>query len=380
MLYAGALLLAAGILVWLRDTLREQLQKPMVQASILAAITVATLSGGVALVARAKDRAEQRIIGRGFLLLGTLLLPLNPWFWLQSGLIEDRGNAWIVTLVTFAVSTAIAFGLGDRIFVVLSYAFAMATGWLLTYKLSGGAPAGAYALSIVGVSLVYVIGEWAVSRARPDDEKWAGLAEVMFWCGHIGLAITVIFSSAIAWFVPGELLAAYRHFAGTDHTPWISTAVPAFAAVGYFWSAWRQKQSVFTFLGAALTAWSVTEWLLHQHVRPGSWLVAAAVLALVFHSAGTDPSPARRVRTGARKQRAGFRVDRLRLRGHRLLRVCRFRPAGSGGHGGRRLAARRHVCGRRRPRAHRSRRASRPRRSSGSSSDGPRTSSAPRGP
>ena len=45
-----------------------------------------------------KDRAEQRIIGRGFLLLGTLLLPLNPWFWLQSGLIEDRGNAWICLL------------------------------------------------------------------------------------------------------------------------------------------------------------------------------------------------------------------------------------------------------------------------------------------
>ena len=165
----------------------------MVQAGILAAITVATLSGGVALVARAKDRAEQRIIGRGFLLLGTLLLPLNPWFWLQSGLIEDRGNAWIVTLVTFAVSTAIAFGLGDRIFVLLSYAFAMATGWLLTYKLSGGAPAGAYALSIVGVSLVYVIGEWAVSRARPDDEKWEGLGEGMFWCGHVGLAFTVVF-------------------------------------------------------------------------------------------------------------------------------------------------------------------------------------------
>lgn len=286
MLYAGALLLAAGILVWLRDTLREQLQKPMVQAGILAAITVATLSGGAALVARARDRAEQRIIGRGFLLLGTLLLPLNPWFWLQSGLIEDRGNAWIVTLVTFAVSTAIAFGLGDRIFVVLSYAFAMATGWLLTYKLSGGAPAGAYALSIVGVSLVYVVGEWAVSRARPDDERWAGLAEVMFWCGHIGLAFTIIFYSAIAWFVPGELLAAFRHFTGENQTPLVLTSVPALAAVGYYWSAWRQKQQAWTFVGAAVTAWSVTEWLLSQHVRPGSWLIAAAVVAAVFHVVG----------------------------------------------------------------------------------------------
>lgn len=286
MLYAGALLLAAGILVWLRDTLREQLQKPMVQAGILAAITVATLSGGAALVARAKDRAEQRIIGRGFLLLGTLLLPLNPWFWLQSGLIEDRGNAWIVTLVTFAVSTAIAFGLGDRIFVVLSYAFAMATGWLLTYKLSGGAPAGAYALSIVGVSLVYVIGEWAVSRARPDDEKWEGLGEVMFWCGHVGLAFTVVFHSAVAWFIPGELLAAFRHFSGEGHTPWISTTVPALAALGYFWSAWRLQQSAWTFVAATATAWSVTEWLLSHHVRPGSWLIAAAVMALAFHAAG----------------------------------------------------------------------------------------------
>lgn len=286
MLYAGALLLAAGILVWLRDTLREQLQKPMVQASVLATITVATLSGGVALIVRSRDRAEQRIIGRGFLLLGTLLLPVNPWFWLQSGLIESRGNAWIVTLVTFAVSTAIAFGLGDRIFVVLSYAFALATAWLLTFKLTGGAPAGVYALSIAVISLVYLLGEWPVSRSRPGDGKWTGIARTMFGCGHAGLATVVVLHSVLAAFVPYELLAVFRHFTGVPSEAWLLSAIPAVAAAGYFWSAWRQKGSIWTFVGSAAAAWAVIEFLLHEQVRPGTWLVAAAVMAFVFHFAG----------------------------------------------------------------------------------------------
>lgn len=286
MLYAGALLLAVAVLIWLRDTLREQLQRPVVQAGLLASFTATALFGGVALVLRSKDRVEQRIIGRGFLLLGTFLLPLNPWFWLRSGLIEDRGNAWIATLVTFAVSTAVAFGLGDRIFVVISYAFALATAWLFTYKVTGGAPAGAYALGVVAVSLVFVVGERAVTRAREEDPKWAGLGWTMFWCGHVGLAVTIV---AYTWFVrllPPELMAAFRYFDGPSFSPWIGSAVPAVAALGYFWSAWRRRLPVWSALGASATAWAVVMWLISHDVRPGAWLIASGVLAAVFLGAG----------------------------------------------------------------------------------------------
>ncbi len=280
MLYTGALLFAVGVMVWLRDALRFQLQRPVVQASLLGLVTFTALAGGVALVVRAKGRTEQRLIGRGVLFLGTLLLPLNPWFWLRTGLIEDRGNAWIVTLVTFVVSLAIALGLGDRIFVYMSYAAALATGWLLTFKLTGGAAPGAYALVLGLVSGAYLHAELPAERV--DERRgWEKLGQSFFLCGHIGIALTLLFYTGIARFVPAELFAAFRHFDASGYTPSIGVAVSLLAAHAYLYSAWRRGDVRYTYFGLGAALWSLALSLLAWDVPPGVWLAACGAVAFV---------------------------------------------------------------------------------------------------
>src|SRR5207302_600224 len=67
MLYVGAVMLAVGVMIYLRDTLRQQLQNPKVQAGLLVLLTGAILGTGIRLVYRARDRFEQKLLGRAFL-------------------------------------------------------------------------------------------------------------------------------------------------------------------------------------------------------------------------------------------------------------------------------------------------------------------------
>lgn len=280
MLYTGALLFAVGVMVWLRDALRFQLQRPVVQASLLGLVTFTALAGGVALVVRAKGRTEQRLIGRGVLFLGTLLLPLNPWFWLRTGLIEDRGNAWVVTLVMFVVSLAIALGLGDRVFVYMSYAAALATGWLLTFKVTGGAAPGAYAIVLALVSGAYLHAELPAERVG-ERRGWEKIGSALFLSGHIGIALTLLFYTGIARFIPAELFAAFRHFDASGYTPWTGVAVALLAAEAYLYSAWRRVDVRYTYVGLTASLWSLALSLLAWDVPPGVWLVACAAVAFV---------------------------------------------------------------------------------------------------
>lgn len=248
MLYTGALLLAVGVMIWLRDTLRVQLQRPVVQAGLLGTFTLSALVVGATFVRRARNRAETKLIGRGFLLLGSLLFPLNPWFWLRTGLIEDRGNAWLVGLASCAISLAIAFGLGDRIFVFLSYAGALLTAWFLTFKLTGGAAPGAYALAICLVSLFYLHAEFPVERTG-KGRTWETFGGPFFLCGHLGIALTVVFYTGYVEYLPEGLYAAFRHFDPTGQTPWKGVGVAGFATWAYFYSAVRKNLAGFTSLG-----------------------------------------------------------------------------------------------------------------------------------
>ncbi|HQR40326.1 MAG TPA: hypothetical protein PLF26_18230, partial [Blastocatellia bacterium] len=279
MLYAGALLLAVGVMIWLRDTLRVELQKPTTQAGLLAVFTLSVLGGGAALVARARDRVEMRVIGRGALFLGTLLLPLNPWFWLRSGLIEDRGNAWIVGFVTFAVALTIALGLGDRVFVYLAYAAAVLTGWLLTFKLTGGASPGLYALSIVGVSLAFLHAEWPAESERAPA-RWRGLGASFLICGHIGIAFALVFYTTFLRLVPPEVYAAFRHFDASGYSSSIGIVVAIATGYANLYSAARRRLQYFMYAGMVALFWATALLLADRQAPDGVWLTACGAWAL----------------------------------------------------------------------------------------------------
>lgn len=124
LIYGGGLLMTIGALIYLRDLIATQLQKPIVQAAILALVTAGTYSLGLWLIKRTK--AE--LIGRGFLLIGALLMPLNPWFLVHSGILPRGNNGWAVGFACAAIYMGTAVLLQETMLLYLAIPTGLLSG------------------------------------------------------------------------------------------------------------------------------------------------------------------------------------------------------------------------------------------------------------
>src|SRR4030095_1442388 len=87
LLYTGAAMLVVGVVIWLRDVLYLKLQEPIVQAALLAIGTLpATVACWFTIL-----RTRLRLTGRALTLVGSLLVPVNFWFLVRSGLVQNSG-------------------------------------------------------------------------------------------------------------------------------------------------------------------------------------------------------------------------------------------------------------------------------------------------
>lgn len=151
LLYMGAGMLVVGIVIWLRDLLYLKLQEPLVQAGLLATGTAALIASGWYTILRTR----QRWTGRALTLAGSLLVPVNFWFLVRSGLIENHGRAWVVCVVCAVLYAHTAAILRERLYVYLSCVASVAGLWTLILR---DAPQafGLYALSLMTASLVFI--------------------------------------------------------------------------------------------------------------------------------------------------------------------------------------------------------------------------------
>jgi hypothetical protein len=281
MLFTGATLLAIGTMVYLRDALRVQLQRSIIQAVLLALSTVGVLAAGAALIKKARDRFEQLLFGRGFLLLGALLVPLNPWFLVRSGLVEDRGNAWAVGLGCFLLYSFLALWLAERSFVVLSYAAAVLTAWLTVFKLAGPSPAGAYGLALGVVSVLFVLAEYPTERMGAGH-KWERFGGPLFTSGHIGILVAAVLFAGLIGALPPDVVVAVRYLEGHAYQPDYGIATAALAAGAYAWSAWRRPTRAFATLCLLASLYAVGLILDSRSATHYQWYVTAAAVALVL--------------------------------------------------------------------------------------------------
>jgi hypothetical protein len=151
LLYSGAAMLVVGIVIWLRDVLYLKLQEPVVQAALLAAATiVATASGWYTIL-----RTRQRLTGRALTLTGSLLVPINFWFLVRSGLVADRGRAWMVCLFCALLYASTAILLAERLYIYLASIAATASAWSLIFRTEREAY-GLYALALMLFSLAHL--------------------------------------------------------------------------------------------------------------------------------------------------------------------------------------------------------------------------------
>ena len=116
MMTFGGVLLIIGFVIWLKSI--GVFANPMVVAGAIGGATLAAISIGIGLV----RRTRYQLAGRGLVLLGSLALPLNLWFYDAQGLVTvaEGGHLWIPALVCCVIYAAVARALRDHWFV---YAF-----------------------------------------------------------------------------------------------------------------------------------------------------------------------------------------------------------------------------------------------------------------
>jgi hypothetical protein len=149
LLYTGAGMLVVGVVIWLRDLLYLKLQEPAVQAGLLALGTAGLMASGWYTILRTR----QRWTGRALTVAGSLLVPVNFWFLVRSGLIENHGRAWVVCVFCTLLYAYTAALLRERLYVYLSSAAMVATFWTIILRDEPRA-FGLYALSLMAASLV----------------------------------------------------------------------------------------------------------------------------------------------------------------------------------------------------------------------------------
>jgi hypothetical protein len=151
LLYTGAAMLVVGVVIWLRDLLYLKLQEPIVQAGLLACGTAGLIASGWYTILRTR----QRWTGRALTLAGSLLVPVNFWFLVRSGLIENHGRAWVVCVVCALLYAQTAVILRERLYIYLACVASVATLWALILRDAPGA-FGLYALALMTAALLFL--------------------------------------------------------------------------------------------------------------------------------------------------------------------------------------------------------------------------------
>src|SRR5205085_1276339 len=166
LLYTGAAMLVVGVVIWLRDVLYLKLQEPIVQAALLVTGTIiVTVSGWLAIL-----RTRLLLTGRALTLMGSLLVPVNFWFLVRSGLIENHGRAWIVCAFCALLYASTAALLREKLYVYLASVAAIATAWTIIYRIEREA-FGLYALSLMTISLIFLHLSRLFLRSEDDARR-----------------------------------------------------------------------------------------------------------------------------------------------------------------------------------------------------------------
>ncbi|HEX8138968.1 MAG TPA: zinc ribbon domain-containing protein [Pyrinomonadaceae bacterium] len=300
LLYTGAAMFVVGIIIWLRDVLYLKLQEPVVQAALLMLATIAlSVSGWLTIL-----RTRQRLTGRALTLAGSLLVPVNFWFLVRSGLIANHGRAWVVCAFCTLLYAYTAALLREKLYAYLAAAASLATGWSLVYRAERDA-SGLYALVLLGASLLFLHlsrlfprsvdeskavedeaaeGPLASATGRWSRELWSGplthsalagasLCALLYMPLRLGPSLTLydgVINPRARLYDPGT---AVLIFAGFAYTAWF--------AGRYAYTAWRRTLYALCALALLWAQFLMMDGL-HLAGSTQVLLLAASVLGLSF--------------------------------------------------------------------------------------------------
>lgn len=237
----ASLLFVVGVLLYYRHEIYTTLQIPYVQAAVLGLVTTASLFTGWTLV-----RRGETVAGRALTVLGSLLVPINPWFMVKTGILKDSGNSWILGSVCTLLYLWTAYFLRDRLFIYFGLFAGYLTGISLATKL--GVFPSYIAGSLMLISVAYLLVEGALKR-------YPYYAPPFFNTAHVGILLCLMFYTPAIKYLPVELVAARLHFdPSAYHFPtafWLSLT----AAFIYVYSAFSKNERRFIFFAYASLFW-----------------------------------------------------------------------------------------------------------------------------
>lgn len=298
LLYAGAAMIVVSVILWLRDLLYLKLQEPIVQASLLALITLSFTAGGWYTTLRTR----QRLTGSALTLAGALLAPVNFWFLVRSGLVADRGRAWLVCLLCAALYAGTALLLRQRLYVYLGCAAVVATLCSLVFRFEREA-FGLYALGWMAASLLFLhlslaarrtpAGAAPSSEDSPDSGMWS---TPLLRCALAGASLSALLYLPLRLATERSPKDGFLRLQATDYDAGV--AMLLFLGLAYtVWFAGRylrpaRRVSLYT-LGVLAVFWTEFLTLDGLRVRTGAGFLALAAGAAAIAASARLVSRAR---------------------------------------------------------------------------------------
>lgn len=280
---SGALFVG-GIALYYRNEIYHGLTQPVVQATILALLTLGMLISGILLV----RRTEQSIAGRTLTLVGALLVPLNPWFLVRSQLIPDTGNAWVLGFACAILYASIAYFLRDRLFVYISSAATIIAAWATVFKFSNGAPS-IYAITLMGCALLALFIERAFKPAAENvifsREEFGA---PFFHVGQTCVALCLLFYTPLIKFLPAEFIATKQYFDPSSYSNFVTIWLALGGLIAYGYSAVIRRKSYFSYLAIICFLWTQGALLINLHASLETALLSYAITTLIMGVAGTQ--------------------------------------------------------------------------------------------
>lgn len=238
----ASLLFVVGILLYYRREIYTGLQIPYVQASVLGLVTIAMLFTGWVLV----RQTYQTIAGRALTILGSLLVPINPWFMVRTGILKDSGNSWVLGCICTLLYLWTAYFLKDRLFIYFGLFAGYLTGISLATKL--GVFPSYIAGALMLISIVYLLIEGVLAK----NEQYSYYAPPFFNTVHIGVLICLMFYTPAIRYLPAEFVAARLHFDPSIYNFSIAFWLSLAATFVYTYSAFRRDRRFIFFAYASL--------------------------------------------------------------------------------------------------------------------------------
>lgn len=282
---ACAALFVGGIALYYRNELYHGLSQPITQAAILMIVTLGFLVSGIFLV----RQTSQAIAGRTLALVGSLLVPINPWFLVSSHLIANTGRGWILGVACTVLYASLTYFLKDPLFVYLSLTTGMITTWVGVYHFSNNViHFSSYATALIAYSILSLLAE-QIFKSNQGEFTREKFGRPFFHFAQIGIALTLLFYTPLVSFLPREFVAAKMYFDPSYNslvTVWLALG----AAFAYAYSSLIRRASYFVYLSIAALYWSEISLFIYLKSNPGQAILVITVTTLLLAIVGQKSS------------------------------------------------------------------------------------------